>query len=79
MPYANIDIQSIVFKKDHNWTLKKAKEWVRKSLFVPIKKPHETKSQIRFRLKPPKDYNKYITYKTSKGIYLIIASVRPTK
>ena len=65
--------QSVVFFTDKGWTVPKARLWLKISGLKPIK--HVDKSlhgQLRYRLKDPKKYRRFITKKTKVGINFII-------
>ncbi len=51
------DLQSIAFRKIYLrkkvWDKKSSKKWLKKHNYEPIKKVHETKNFLRYRLKDP--------------------------
>lgn len=66
------DIQSILFSKKY-FDSTKARIWLKKHHYKPIKRVHITKSYLRYRLKTP-DQGNYITKRIEKGIKIIIKS-----
>lgn len=64
-------LQAVLFNKK-DWNAELAKIWLNKHHYVPIKMPHFTKHLIRFRLKDPKIFKRFITRKLGYGIELVI-------
>jgi len=68
-------VQAVVFGK--NWTTKKARQWLKEKKWKPIKRVHITSGGfLRYRLRDPKQYKKFIWKSTNKGINLIIGFTR---
>ena len=45
-------IQAIIFDKK-KWTASKARNWLKKNRFKPLKAVHKTENYLRYRLKTP--------------------------
>ena len=65
------EIQAVLFKNT-KWDSKKSRDWLKKNKYVPIKRVHKTDTFLRYRLKEPNQYKRFITKKLGKGIELII-------
>ncbi len=64
-------VQAIVF--DGFWTPTKARAWMKKHKFKPIKRVHKTTGGfLRYRLIEPKQFKRFFTKKTKRGISFII-------
>ncbi len=66
-----MSLHSVVFLKDKGWNSNKAREWLKKHDYKPIKRVHKTENTLRYRLRPPK-FKRYITKKIKNGINLVI-------
>lgn len=78
--YHHPDVQSVMFRKTYEnkrvWNKKSAKKWL-KGRFKPIKKVHETKNFLRYRITSPltngqSTYKRYETHTVSPTQYLIL-------
>jgi len=65
------DIQSISFENS-KFTVESAKKFLFQHNLVPIKPPHLTLHFIRFRLKPPEQFSRFVTQHFKEGIHYII-------
>lgn len=67
------ETQAVLFKSK-NWTPTKARVWLRKHKYKPIKRVDRTKNLLRYRLQPPKKYKRFITQKSknNKSISFIV-------
>ena len=65
------EIQAILFPKDR-FTPAQARAWLREHHNIPIKRAHQTKNYIRYRLTDPTKYSRYSTKITREGVELII-------
>ena len=63
-------LQSIVFLRNRNWGIVRAKLWLIRHKFKPIKPPHIRGNEIRFRITRP-NYKMYITKKLPNGVLLV--------
>ena len=67
------NIQSVVFLKKDNWNTKNARGWLRSHYMKPIKRVDKSiQGQLRYRIREPRQFNRFITKKTSVGIQFII-------
>lgn len=64
-------VQAVIFKKD-KWTTPKARRWLKKNNYTPIKKVHITDDFYRYRINEPDKYTKFTTKKLKDGIELIL-------
>jgi len=64
-------VQSIIFDKKQ-WTSQSAHRWLHAHHTKPIKAAHETKHFLRYRLRNPEMFSRFITKKLPNGIDLII-------
>ena len=64
-------IQSILFDKKR-WTYQTAFKWLQHHHQRPIKGVHETKHFLRYRIRPPHHFMRFITKKLPDGIDLVI-------
>jgi hypothetical protein len=64
-------LQSIVFMINKGWTSQKAREWMKKHNYIPLKRAHRINNQIRYRIHEP-IFNRYITQKQKPGISFVI-------
>lgn len=65
-----IDVQSIVFLKKNDWTVAKAKKWLKDRKFK-TPSPDITEHTFRFRQINPENYTEFKTRRLSNGILLI--------
>ena len=65
-------IQSIIFNKEELWDTTRARRWLNKNKFYPIKRVHESARFYRYRIKEP-DYDRfeYRTHNLGHGIKVI--------
>lgn len=64
-------LQAVLFNnKIFNAT--KARAWLKKNNIKPIKRVDKTKNLLRYRVRSPKQFNKFINKKTSDGIIFTI-------
>jgi hypothetical protein len=74
------EIHSIVFipNRKNPWTTTKARKWLKKHNLTPLKRVHKITSSktgiihLRYRIRDPKLYKRFITKKTKEGINIII-------
>ena len=65
-------IQAIIFQKKY-YTTKKARTFLKKNKFTPIKRVHKTNEYLRYRLQNPSKFKRFITKSILKGkVKLII-------
>ncbi len=64
-------VQSIIFDKKQ-WTYQTAFKWLQHNHQRPIKGVHETKHFLRYRIRNPERFSRFITKKLPNGIDLII-------
>lgn len=67
----NHALQSIIFDKK-SWTPKRALNWVISHNYRPKKMVDVTDRKIRFRLREPKQFRRFITKDIGNGIKFII-------
>lgn len=73
-----MEVQAVLFNKD-KWTSTKARTWLKKHDYKPIKRAHITKNEIRFRITEPK-YDDYRTIKlNNSGIELVLGKNKKKK
>lgn len=65
------DLQSISFDNS-KFTVSTAKEYLFKHNLTPLKPPHFTLRSIRFRLKPPEQFQTFVTKTSPDGIHFVI-------
>jgi hypothetical protein len=53
-------VQAILFNKD-KWNTDKARNWLKKHKYVPIKYVHRTEGFLRYRIKEPSEFKEFIT------------------
>lgn len=74
------DIQAIVFlpSKKFPYTSDSARRWLKSHNLIPIKRVDKVKNkddkitQLRYRIKDPKQFKSYITKKTKENINIVI-------
>jgi hypothetical protein len=54
-------LQSIIFKKSAGWNFSKARYWMRMRKIKPLKRGHETANSIRYRIKEPSQFDRFVT------------------
>jgi hypothetical protein len=64
-------IQAVLFDRD-KWTVKNARLWLANEGIRPMKAPHYTEHEIRFRIKDPKKFKRFRTKTEPHGIDLVI-------
>lgn len=62
-------IQSVLIPVE--WGMEKAKAWLKDHKYKPIKKAHETKNFLRFRVEEP-DFKRYSIYSLKNGVKFVI-------
>ena len=66
-------IQSIVFSIRHGWIPMSARRWIKEHEFYPIKSvDRRIKGQLRYRLREPRKFHRFITKSLKGGINLVI-------
>jgi hypothetical protein len=65
------EIQSILFDRNI-WSIPNAYSWLVEHSIKPLKKPHLTEKYIRYRIRLPTKYKRFITRKTYNGISLVL-------
>lgn len=66
------EIHTIYFMENQGWTPIKAKDWLKKHNYKPIKPLHRMGHELRYRLRDPKLFKTFTTKKISdNGIYLV--------
>ena len=65
------EIQSVLFNKK-GFTIKRAKAWLKRNNFKPIKKVDITKNFLRYRLTNPKKLKRFRTVVVTRNIRLVI-------
>lgn len=66
-------LHTIYFDKRHGWNKKTSHNFLKYlTKEKPIKKAHETETQIRYRFRDPKMFSRFITKKLGFGIYFVI-------
>lgn len=70
------ELHSVVFLPPR-WTIPKAKKWLKEHDLKPIKhvdivKVDGVRTQLRYRIRDPKRYKKFITKKTEDDINFVI-------
>lgn len=58
--------QALLFDKD-KWNTAKARRWMKKHHYQPIKRAHVTENKIRYRLSPPEKDAEYRTISIGRG------------
>lgn len=74
------ELHSVIFHKtqNNNWTQTKAKQFLNKHKIKPIKKVRITYlkngkiNSLRYRIRPPEIFKKFITKKTDNDISFVI-------
>lgn len=66
------NIQAIVFLTTDGWTPDKARYYLKKHNYHPIKKMHKKKTELRYRLQDPTTFDYYKTKKLNDGILLVL-------
>ena len=64
-------IQSIVFLRQSGWNKKNARSWLKSHKIKPLKRVHELKNELRYRIREP-NFKRYITKKSNDGILFVI-------
>lgn len=64
------ELQSIYFMTPE-WDSTRARQWLIKHKYKPIKRVHKLGSQLRYRLRNPNKYTKFKTKGIGKGIYFV--------
>lgn len=59
-------IQSVLFDKNY-WKIFDSINWLHSHHIYPIKSPHITENFIRFRVRTPEKYKRFITKKLPKS------------
>ena len=65
------DIQAIYFRTTDGWTAATARAWLRAHEFKPIKRMHHLGTELRYRLRDPRQFRRFITKKEA-GVYYVI-------
>ncbi len=65
-----IEVQSIVFSKKNNWSVSKARKWLRDRKFKGLS-PDMTEHTIRFRQIDPSNFNEFKSHRLKGGIILV--------
>ena len=65
-------IQSIVFMINKGWTTQQARSWLSEHGIKPLKRVHKLKNELRYRIRDPKKFKRYITKKMNNGILFVI-------
>ncbi len=64
-------IQSVIFNSSR-FTTDMARQWLKSNGLKPIKRVDRTNNSIRYRIKSPGFFKRFITKKTKKGISFVI-------
>ena len=64
------NIQAVLFPL--SWTSDKCKEWLNKHNLKPLKRVHLTHKYLRYRIREPSEFKKFITKGTKEGVKLVI-------
>jgi hypothetical protein len=64
------EIHSIIFKKK-SYTTSRARYWLKKHNFKPIKRVHVTENFYRYRIEPPEKYKCFATKYITKDIAFV--------
>jgi len=75
---ANTKIQAILFKKD-KFTADKARKFLKKHNYKPIKRVHKTDNYLRYRIRRPKKGTMYRLIDFGNDIKAVIEIIRPRK
>lgn len=67
-------IQAILFDMEL-FDTSKARRWLKKHNYTPLKRVHKSRNRLRYRLEEPDKFSKLITKKTKEGITFIIGYV----
>ena len=67
---ACLDIQALLFNRD-DWTPDKARRYMKRNKYEPIKRVHKTDKYLRYRLKHPKK-TEYRTIKMPENVLAVI-------
>lgn len=71
-------VQSVMFNKKQ-YDSKKARSWLKKHDYHPIKRVHKTKNYLRYRIREPHDNSIYRIKKISKNIKFVIEKLSKGK
>ena len=66
-------IQAVLFKKP--FTTKKARAFLKKNGFKPIKRVDKTKNFLRYRIRDPKQFKRFRTISFTKNIKAVVGFV----
>lgn len=69
-----MNLQSVLFDKEI-YTTGQAREWLEKHNIVPIKRVHTTENFYRYRIRNPKDFNRFFTKKIKYGIDFVFGKI----
>ena len=75
---SNTKIQAIIFQKE-DFTTKKARDWLKKYGYKPIKKVDKTKNYLRYRLTEPKKNSMYRIIDFGDDIKAVLEIINPKK
>lgn len=65
------EIQSILFDKN-KYDATKARKWLKRNKYKPIKRVHKTEKYLRYRIKQPNSKYQYRTISFGKDIKAVI-------
>lgn len=68
------EIQSVIFNSK-KFSTEKARAWLKSNGLKPIKRVDRTTNSIRYRIKSPGSFKRFITRKTKKGISFVIGFI----
>ena len=71
----NTKIQAILFEKD-KFTTEKARRFLKKHNYKPIKRVHKTENYLRYRIRKPKNKTMYRTIDFGDDIKAIIEIIK---
>ena len=74
----NTRIQAILFEKD-KFTTDKARKFLKKHNYIPIKRVHKTENYLRYRIRRPKDKTMYRMINFGDDIKAVIEIINPRK
>lgn len=75
---ANTKIQSIMFN-NKKYDSKKARKWLKKYNYKPIKRVDKTKNYLRYRIREPNEKLEYRIISFNKDIKAVIEILKPDK
>jgi hypothetical protein len=64
-------IQAVLFERD-KWDTTRARQWLKKNGYKPIKRCHVTSQYLRYRLRQPSSKYRYVTKSLGKGVKIIV-------